>query len=424
MATGSASRAGRSGRAWAAVVLASACAQLAGCASGHGKHTGKFLEERQEKMAQMRAATEWDQAERAFFAGDLPKALHHVDQSLALNDSVPKSHVLRGRILMEMGSFDSAIDSFQQAEALQPDNVDAQYFLGLTYERTAQKAEALARYQRAAELDPANPQYAVAAAEMLIDLDRPEEAEQFLLSRSDRLEHSAGVRQTLGHIAAMRGDADRAVALFTEAQLLAPADAGIREDLARAQMAAGQFAEAEYTLSRLLAEPDTSSRRDLKFMRAQCLMAVDRPVEARSLLIELTSDAAGQADVRAWVELGKVAYELRDMNRVRLAAGRLIALAPERSEGYVLRALWQRHRGDLTSALSSLNAAVERRGADTAPLVLRAMVQRDLGQLEAARQSAAIALSERPGDVQIRRLLDLIEASRATARAEVAGTGP
>ena len=42
---------------------------------------------------------------------------------------------------------------------------------------------------------------------------------------------SAGVRQTLGHIAMMKNDVKRAAELFNEARLLAPDDNGILEDL-------------------------------------------------------------------------------------------------------------------------------------------------------------------------------------------------
>ena len=46
------------------------------------------------------------------------------------------------------------------------------------------------------------------------------------------------------------------------------------------------------------------------------------------------------------IDLGNVSFVLRDLNRVRMAASRVNALAPTRYEGYVLRALWHRQQGD------------------------------------------------------------------------------
>jgi Flp pilus assembly protein TadD len=395
-------------------ILLAAAGALAGC-GGHGKHTGKFLEERQEKMAQMRAATTYDLAQQAFFAGELEKSLRHLDDSIALSDGVAKSHVLRGRVLMEMGDLAGAIRSLEHAESLNPSNVDAQYFLALTHERASDKPRALARFMRAAELDPANPQYLVAAAETLVDLGRVAEARTLLESHLDSLGHAPGVVQTLGHVALIEGDAERATELFGEGRLLAPGDQGIIEDLARAQMLVGDFAQAEYNLATLLEKPGAASRRDLKHMRAQCLLKVGRPVEARAILLALTNDAAGQSDLRAWIELGNVAFELRDMNRVRQASQRVQALAPDRSEGHLLRALWQRHRGDLPAALQSANLAVERRGAEISPLLLRGLIQREMGDLSGARASFRLAQTDQPENAQIRTLLALVESEQLAA---------
>ena len=47
-------------------------------------------------------------------------------------------------------------------------------------------------------------------AEMMIDSDQLDEAEAFLVERKADFEYSAGVRQTLGHICLLRGDAEKA----------------------------------------------------------------------------------------------------------------------------------------------------------------------------------------------------------------------
>lgn len=398
--------------AWAGIALAVAFG--VGC-SGHGTYTKARLEEQQEKMSLMRSGTEYDMSRQAFFAGDLDKALKRVDTSIGLNSTVPKSHVLRGRIQIERGDLDSAKESLLRAEALEPENVDAQYYLGIVFERFTEKETALERYTRAAELDPSAPQHAVAAAEMMMDLGRLDEAEEYLLTRKSSFEHFAGVRQTLGHIEMLRGNAVEAAELFNEARLLAPDDKAIVEDLIRAQIAVGRFAEAEYNAAQLLKAAGNQGRRDLQHVRALCLMEVDRPVEAREVLLALTGDGAGAGDVRAWQELGNVAYLLKDMNRLRLASTRLIALTPDRSEGYVLRALWQRRHGDLPGAMSSLDKAIVRRGTDTAPLVIRGAVQKEMGRLDAARATFTAVLKEDPKNQAAALMLATTDAQAAVA---------
>lgn len=346
-----------------------AAGTLAGC-GGHGKYTTEKISKAKENMNVMKSATEWEMARQSFLAGDLDKALKAVDRSIALNPQVAKSHVLRGRILMEMGRLDEGLASMNEAKAADPEHVEAPYYAGIIYERIQEREKALAEYTQAAELDPENPQYAIAAAEVMIDLGRRDDAERYLLERNAAFQHHAGVKQVLGHIAVMRGDHERATTLFNEARLLAPEDGAILEDLARAQMESGKYADADMYLERLLAGKEGEGRRDLKHMRARCLIHLNRPMDARALLIELTEGPEGQADADAWIGLGGLAYMLNDNNRLRQSAARAIAIAPDRAEGYMLQALWQRRRGDSAGAAASLAKAAERQGGQDAQAML------------------------------------------------------
>lgn len=381
---------------------------MVGCSgAGHGKYTSEHLSLAQTRMNEMKAAQEWDMARQAFLAGDLNKALAAVDRSLALNDKVVKSHVLRGRVLMEKGDLEGALIALGKAEELDPASVDAQYYQGLVFERFTQREQALEHFAKAAELDPGAPLYAIATVEMMMDLGRLDEAEAYLLNRRASFEHNAGIRQTLGHIAMIKGEHAKAVELFNEARLLAPDDGAILEDLVRAQIATGRFAEAEYNIERLLQTPENTGRRDLRQLRARCLLAVDRPVEARDLLIALTNEPEGAKDVNAWIALGDVAYILRDNNRLRLASSRLIGLSPDRHEGHTFRALLLRRQGELRAALHSADRAAQLAGPDANPHLLRGLILQDLGRTAEAKASFATALKLDPSSVSTDLLAQL-----------------
>ena len=378
----------------------------AGCKSGHGGYTAEALAKSQSTQAGFKAGNAYQQAEQAYRAGDLDKALKLIKQSIQINPSVCKSHVLHGRILLEQADLEGALLSFQQAAALDPKKVEAQYYQGIVFERFQQLDKALEKYQAAAELEPSNPQHAVAVAEVLVDLGRIDEANTYLAGRSTAFEHNAGVRQTLGHIAMLKNDPKLALTLFTQARLLAPDDPVILEDVIHAQVMTEQYAEAEFNLSRLLKSPATKDRRDLRQMQARCLMRLDRPIEARELLIGLTNGDEGQRDVESWIELGDVSYLLRDQNRLRLASMRVIALAPHRAEGFTLKALWQRRSGDLEGALETLAKAIERRGHQTDSLLLQGLVLQELGRMEEASASFATVLAEEPNNSSARKALE------------------
>lgn len=408
-------------RAGTVALMAALAATATGCNAfrGHGKYTQEGLSKARQRLDDMKSATQYDMARQAFLAGDVEKSIKLVDGSIALNPGVAKSHVLRGRAMIERGSTEEALASLKRAEAIDPTNVEAHYYQGIAYERVLKRDQALECYAKAAELDPTNAQYAVAATEVMVDLGRNEEAEVYLRQRSANFEHNAGVRQTLGHLAMMRGDAKTGAEMFNEARLLAPEDGAILEDLARAQFALGEFGEAEMNVSRLLRDAKNAGRRDLLHMRARCLGELSRLVEARDTFLVLTSGLEGAADTEAWTGLGNVAYVLKDMNRVRMASARVIALAPERPDGYMLKALWHRRMGDTDRALLEIERTLERAPTHASALTLKGIILADRGQYEAARVALGSALRADPTNASVADLLGSVEQAEVAAAGEL-----
>ncbi|MHC4304939.1 MAG: tetratricopeptide repeat protein [Planctomycetota bacterium] len=350
---------------------------LAAC-EGHGKYTSEFLEESQRDMAKLRAATQYDLAVQQFNSGDLQRSLETINGAISVEGEVGKAHLLRGRILLEMGETSDALAALARGQELDPADPDFPYYRGIAQERVGRLDEALASYRAAAAIDTGDAQYLLAAAEILIEVDRLDEARQLLEEQVGDFESNAGFRQALGHIATLEGNDDLAVHLFTEATLLSPGDPVLREDLCHAYIAAGRFAEAELTLRRLGDDKASAQRPDLKHLHASCLIELDRPVEARSILYRLVRSADDANDMEAWIKLIDVALMLHDDGLLRSAANRLMAAAPGRHEGYLALAIWQRRNGDLEGALRSVDRAITRAGDDPTPERLHAIVLREL----------------------------------------------
>jgi len=393
---------------------------LSGC-GGHGKYTGEFKKQAELRVSQMKAATEWDMARQQFLSGDLEKALRSVDRSIALDDTVAKSHLLKGRILIELSRLEPALTSLERAIELKPEEPEAYYYSGIIFERISKPGEAFEAYTKAAQADPTDPQFTLAAAEMLIEQGKLQEAEALLVGGTASFEHNAGVRQTLGHLSMMRGDTARAIELFNEACLLGPGDAALREDLVRAQMAGAKFADAEAGLRWLLQQPTYKDRGDIVQLRVKCLVALDKPVEARTILLGVLnnpSNTSAASDIPAWIELGNISLILKDHARLREAAQRIVAGAPGRAEGHVFMALWLRNNGQPDRAVAALSQAlmVDKTNSDAA--VLQGIILQDLGRTKEAARSFRLALARNPGDAKASQLLAAVEGSGA-AFAEV-----
>jgi tetratricopeptide (TPR) repeat protein len=388
------------------VGLAVMPASLGGCTK-QGKHTAKHVSAAKEKMASMKAATEYQMALQAFYAGDLEKARRHADHSISLNSNVALTHVLRGRIFLEMNDLDKATGCFEDAIERDGTNAEAEYFQGVLAERVARHERAMNHYLKAATNDPTNPQYCIAAAEVMVDLGKLDEAKRYLAGFEERFINNAGIRQVLGHIALLERDLPAAELFFGEARLLAPDDDAIAESLARVQMELGKFADAERTFAKLLSSSEHSSRRDLLHVRSHCLVHLQRYVEAREIYLRLTRDQAGSADVDAWRGLGQVAYVLRDNIRLKTAATRLTAIQPRSADGHVLRGLLARRMGDNNEALRAFQHAVSL-DESSESLVLLGMTQQDLRMIEQARESYRAALRRNPNDAAAAQLLSAV----------------
>jgi len=404
---------------------------LAGVQSGcgtHGKYTQEGKDLAQSRMSQLKAGVQLQMAQQQFLASDLEKARKSIEVALNAVPNYPQAHVLRGRILMELGDLENARQCFLIAESIDPNMPDSQYYAGICYERFRQWEPAFERYSRAADLDRANPQYVVAAAEMLVHQKQNDQALALLTERRKDFAHNAAIVQCLGNLATLAGDNELAVSHLQDARMLAPDDLTILESLARAQVAAGKFADAEFSVSKLLdaqaaeqpkfssnlkarvASQTPISRRDLQLLRARCLVGLQRFSEARQILVEQTASAEGQKDVSTWIQLGHVASKLDDAVRIRQVAAKLLSIAPDRHEGHTFRAIALALQADYPAAEQAAIKAVElaaRSGqADAGPLLVLSNIQIKAGKTVEALASARAAISIDPESATAQRLVD------------------
>ena len=376
---------------------------LGGC-GGHGRYTTEGISLAKTRLDALKAATEYDMGMQAFLAGDLDKAARKVDQAERLTPDNAKLAVLRGRIAIERGLMGEALLALRKAAELNESEIEAHYYLGVVAERLNERETALEHFSRAAELEPYNPQHAVAAGEMLVDLGRPDDARTFLRS-TESAEHSAGVQQLLGHIAMIEEDPERACDLFNRARLLAPEDAAILTDLVIAQMDSQRFGDALTNLDHLLKEPGNRDRRDLLHLKAECMLSLGRPVDAREIYRKLSA-GEGASDARAWAGLARTAYQIRDEKSFSRAASRVLAVDPTFGEGYILHAAMQRDMGNHAKALEILDTGLMRAGRNADLLAMRSLVLTELDRRDEALIAAHAALDIDPANRAGLRMLD------------------
>ena len=264
-------------------------------------------------------------------------------------------------VLLAIEALETALESIDRGLSIE-ETSGLYYIRGIQLERLGDVRGAQASFSRAFELDPTSLNALLASAESLVDMGLIERARAALLSNTDRFGYSAGLQQALGHIAMLDGDLESAAKHFNEAAVLDPESASIAEDLARISIATGRFAEAEFSLARLLERASHKSRRDLQHMHARTLIELDRPVEARAILRSLTRSGRGASDEAAWSMLVDVALMLGDLYVLDEASRQLTLIAPDRRDGHLARAIYLHRVGRSDEALAVLAALGERIG--------------------------------------------------------------
>ena len=89
-----------------------------------------------------------------------------------------------GRLALEAGRRDAALDWIKQALAADPDNITANEDMALLLERAGKPDQAQITLARLAKLDPKNPRIHYLLSRVLAQLRRPEEAKaEFEMSK-------------------------------------------------------------------------------------------------------------------------------------------------------------------------------------------------------------------------------------------------
>lgn len=422
-------------------------AALAGC-NGPTKAGTEARAAANARMNVINAQVHFDQAKQSFDSGQFEKAQREIQRAIARYPDAPNYYVLQGRIYMEthdleasLNCFKIAIDMLDGAEKLataksETDKIkqtatprevttlaEAHYFTGIVFQRWSDDEQAFHAYRRAFELQPTNAQYLLAAAESLIAMGEFEQARQLVEPRMSYFEHNAALRQLQAQIALLQGDPKRAAALYAEARLLNPDDLGLLEQMMWSQYAAGMYGQCHETIKQLQqtrarlaartapqpggsrATDDYSApRTDLTHLEARCLNMMGRTTEARELYLELSR--ARPADSVVWVELGTLSWELGDFRRLAMCAVQLIALAPDRYEGYMFKGLNERHKGNIDEAVKLFRKAAECSTDLALPHLLLGQTLEQTGDVSGAFAAYQTAAQIEPNSPDARELMN------------------
>ena len=347
-------------------------------------------------------------AHQQFESGDLEMAEKSVAEALNVDPTNAQFLVLAGRICLEQGKLERSYHLLNKAIENNPKLAVAQYYKGLIMQRWRRLEAALNCYHHAYGLEADNVAYLLAVSEMLVAMDRVDEAVDLLQSKLSYFEQNVGIREAIGRLHVAQRRFGEAVDYFEQAQLLQPDDLQLREELAMARMGAGQFIEAAQELQQICEKDPSNDHRYLRIALISANQAAGRLDVAREVCFELTR--RDPADTEAWRRLADLSWEQEDLAAVLTAAGRVCKLAPGRPDGYMLAGMVWQKRGNSKRALELFQVAARADITNAKPALLQGITLEQAGQFTAAAEAYREALRRDPNDPRARKLLEGVEA--------------
>lgn len=277
-------------------------------------------------------------------AGDFPAAARRLRQAVGIDPDDPELHFRLGIVLAELGEVDDAIASYEESIDLAA-SADAYVLLGVLLSGEGRNAEAITQYENALALEPEN-----VDAHYNLGVERGKQGRWKDAAAEYRtvLEHDADHIEAMNNLGAAlltQGQIPEAVSYFERALRLDPADVEARGNWARALVAQDKAGEAIAVLEEgvRLAPDAPSLANHLAWLRAASPDARWRDGEQAVRLAEMACDRTGEDNANyldtlaaAYAEAGRFDDAVRTVSQAIALVGDGSAQAGEFQERLAL----------------------------------------------------------------------------------------
>jgi Flp pilus assembly protein TadD len=338
--------------------------------------------------------------------GSLDKCQTTLEQALRLEPENANLHLLAAKLAIEQSNLEAAQQHLNEVRTLDPKNAEADYLLGVVYQRWEQLEHARAAYADAVAKNPTELSYLLANAETLVALGKPSEALKLLQSKALVFEHSGVIRDEIGQLLIQQNRYEEGIAELREASILSSDDATIREHLAFALFANKQFSESAECFERLMTEPGYEKRADVFAAMGECQSRDHQYSQARKnyeLATQINPSCYGY-----WLGLAKTNAQEKDLAGAEIAVRRSLSLEPDSGEARCLLGFVKLRQNQLPESLAAFHEAAELNPQDSFCVCLEGYLCARMGRIADARSFYSSALRLDPHNEFASRLLSSI----------------
>ncbi len=357
------------------------------------------------RWKKVRAQLKFQVASDSFERGQLDKAEEALREVVGLYPEYADAYVLLTRLRLEQGETAAASEALEQAIRHGGDSPETDYLSGMIAQRYGRLENALDWYRRASQRSPHEVHYILALAEMLVELDRADEALTFAESRWPDFDNNAALRTLVGKIHVLRGDHANAAEAFRAAHHIDPKDKLVAYDLALSLFEIDAHADAR---DMLLAAEKLEGKLPvfMRLMLGRCYWSLSEVGSAKEEFRQVVRE--DPQNTEGWMWLAKSCVATNDLLSARRAAARCHELEPERGEHAFFYGFVCHRQGDDEAAIPLLREAVSRLPEETMAYCLLGQSLQRQSRWNEARECYEKALAIEPEDAYARKLMEAL----------------
>ncbi|HLA69793.1 MAG TPA: tetratricopeptide repeat protein [Bacteroidota bacterium] len=170
----------------------------------------------------LRAHMQFNMGLSHFYRGNLKQAESYFRKAKKADPMFPKINESLGELLLRREAFSESIVVLKQAITADPYSWIGHYLLGLAHQKTKSWTSAYEEFVAAVEMDPNEPNGWQMCGEVLLSLERFDEAERYLRKALELNPHLTDAIANVGFLYLLRGDAQTASECFERALALEP----------------------------------------------------------------------------------------------------------------------------------------------------------------------------------------------------------
>lgn len=370
------------------------------------------VQQRQESEAawrRVRASVRYQLATQQYAGGLTSEAIDTVEEAIALDPDAVDYYVLLARACQEHGQLSRARRTIEMATRVAPMSAEVAYTYGTIEERCQQSERALVHFERAGELDPTQVEFLIARAECLVTLERAEEGYELVAERIHDFDRDGTLETLLGRIGLLLGRDEEAAASFRIALDIIGDDDPLSEQYGLLLHRLGRHAEAIAVLKPLVdSQGGSAGGAIVRTLANSYLQTGDASKAEQVVQAHLKSHPD---DAQAWLLLAKSAILTGELPTARRCADRVADLAPDHPQTHLIRGYVSSRENRLHDARRSYELALQLNPTDVLVHCLLGDVFHRLQETSRARSHYSRALQIDADCRWARRALNELDAS-------------